>query len=137
MQPLDLYAHVIAKLSIEIAQGFIEQKEQRIANDRAADRDALTLAARKLTWESLEQLRNAEHLGGALHALIGLADCHFPGTQPECDVFMDIEIGIERVILEHHRDIAIARACPRHISPADFNRTGASFLQPCDGAEQG
>src|SRR6266571_1700771 len=67
MEPLDFNPHVVAKLGIEIAERFIEQEEQRVAHDRAADRDALALTAGKLTWKSFEKLRNAEHFGGTLH----------------------------------------------------------------------
>src|SRR6267154_1851562 len=118
------------------AELFIEQEEQRVAHDRAADRDTLALTAGKLTWKSFEKLRNAEHFGGTLHAFVDLGGCNSPRPQAECNVFIDIEIGIERVILENHRDVAIAWACPRNIFSADFNRAAAGFLEPCDGAEQ-
>jgi hypothetical protein len=78
MESLDFNPHVVAKLGIEIAERFIEQEEQRVAHDRAADRDTLALTAGKLTWKSFEKLRNAEHFGGTLHTFVELGGCNSP-----------------------------------------------------------
>src|SRR6185437_5700766 len=135
MEPLDFSPHVISKLGIKIAERFIEQKEQRVAHDRASDRDALALTARKLTWKSLEKLHNTEHVGGTLYTFIDFGRCNPPRPKAECYVLIDIEIGIERIILEHHCDIAVAWSRPSNVSSADFNGAGAHFLKPCNCAE--
>jgi len=53
----------------------------------------------------------------------------------ECNVFIDIEIGIERVILETHRDVRDRVACPRTSFPP-ISIVPALLLKPSDGAEQ-
>ncbi len=48
VQPLDLRAHLHAKLGIEVRQRLVEEKDFRVPHDRTPHRDALALAARKL-----------------------------------------------------------------------------------------
>src|SRR5690348_6528209 len=136
MEPLDFSSHIISKLGIQIAQRLIEQEEQRVSDDRTADCDTLALTTRQLTWKPLEKLHNTEHVGGTLHTSVDFGRCNSPRPKTERYVFIDIEIGIKRVILKDHRDIAVAWACPRNILAADFNRAGARFLEPSDGTEQ-
>ena len=45
-----LNAHLHPQLGVQVAEGFIEQEDPRIADDGAADRHALALAAGELTW---------------------------------------------------------------------------------------
>ena len=70
VQPLDLDPHVVAQLGIEIGERLVEQIEEGIAHDGAPDRDALALAARELAREALQEMPDAEHLGGAVDALL-------------------------------------------------------------------
>ena len=48
MQPLDLDAQFGAQLGVEVRQRLVEQEDAGVAHQRAADRDALALAAREL-----------------------------------------------------------------------------------------
>ena len=45
VQPLDLAAHLVAQLRVEVGQRFVEEVQPRVAHDGAADRDPLQLAA--------------------------------------------------------------------------------------------
>ena len=67
VQALDLAAHLVAQLGIEVGQRLVEQEQPRVAHDGAADGHALPLAAGQLARIALEQVVDAEHLGGALH----------------------------------------------------------------------
>ena len=46
VQPLELGPHVVAQLGVEIGQGLVEQQQLGPADQGAADRDPLLLAAR-------------------------------------------------------------------------------------------
>ena len=76
MEALDLAAHLVAQLGVEIRQRLVEQEDARIAHDGAADRDALALAARELARIAVEQRANAQHRRRALHALFDLGLWH-------------------------------------------------------------
>ena len=55
VQALDLAAHLVAQLGVEIGERLVEQEDLRIAHDGAADGDALALAAGKLARIAVEQ----------------------------------------------------------------------------------
>jgi hypothetical protein len=61
----------------------------------------------------------------------------FPRPQAEGDVLVDRQIGIERVVLEHHGDVAILRAELVDHAPADRDHAGIRLLQAGDCAQQG
>ena len=46
-------------------------------------------------------------------------------------------MGVERVVLEHHRDIAVLRRHPRDIAVADVDRPAADRLEPGEHAKAG
>ena len=64
VQPLDLDAQLGAQLGVEVRQRLVEQEDADLAHQRAADRDALALAARQLGRLAVEQLGDLQHLGG-------------------------------------------------------------------------
>ena len=66
MQLLDFEAHLHAQLRIEIRQRLVEQKDRRLAHDRAPHRHALPLAARQLARLAFEQRTQFEDFRGAL-----------------------------------------------------------------------
>ncbi len=137
MQALDLAAHLVAQLGIEIGQRFVEQEQARIAHDGAADGDALALAAGELARQALQQAGDAQHLGGLAHPCLDLGLRRLARAQAEGDVLEHVHVRVERVVLEHHGDVAIARAHMVHHAPADLDGAFLGFLQPGDGAQQG
>ena len=48
----------------------------------------------------------------------------------------DRHVRIERVVLEHHRDVAVARAHVVHDLAADLDRSVVGFLEASDGPQQ-
>ena len=66
VQRLDLGAHRDAQLGVEVGQRLVEEEDLRIAHDGAAHGDALALAARELARIAVEELAQAEDLGGAV-----------------------------------------------------------------------
>ena len=48
LQPLEFVAHAFAQGGIEVAEGFVQQQQLRLAHDGAGQGDALLLAAGKL-----------------------------------------------------------------------------------------
>src|SRR5260370_18168204 len=58
----NLYPHLHAEFCVKVRQGFIEQEDSRVADNRASDGDALSLSAAKLPWLSLQQAFNQQNL---------------------------------------------------------------------------
>ncbi len=106
----DLGAGLHAQLRVEVGERLVHQERLRLADDRPAHRDALPLTAGERSRLALQQLFETEHVCRPLHPLVDLVLRHsLPQAQPEGDVLEDGEVRVERVALEHHRDVAVAR----------------------------
>ena len=136
MQPLDLAAHGDAQLGIEVAERLVEQEDLRIADDGAAHRDALALAARQLARIAVHQRRQRQDLGSAAHLGVGRRLVRLRQHQREGEVLAHRHVRIERVVLEHHGDVAFLR---RHVVDAlgaDTDLAAADLFQAGDHAQE-
>jgi hypothetical protein len=61
LDPRDLGAHLDPQLRIEVRERLVHQERLRLADDRAAHRDALPLAARERARLLLQHLVEPEH----------------------------------------------------------------------------
>ena len=132
---LDLGAHLHAQLGVEVRERLVEQEHLRIAHDRAAHRDALALPAGQLARLALEQFLDVEDAGRLLHALVDLVLRILLQPQPERHVLVDRHVRIERVVLEHHRHVAVFR---RHVVDhvaVDRDLAAGDLFQPGDHAQ--
>jgi hypothetical protein len=136
VQLLDLQAHLHAQLRVEVGQRLVEQERGRLAHDRASHGDALALAARKRTRLPVEERTELEDLRRALHAHVDLLGRHAPDAQPVGHVFVHRHVRIERVVLEHHGDIAVLGLDAVHHLAGDRDLALGDRLQPGDHPEQ-
>ena len=108
VQLLDLGAHLHAQLRVEVRQRLVEQEHLRVAHDRAPHRDALALAARELARIAVEVRREPEDVGGASRRAAAMSSfAALREHQRERHVVAHRHVRIERVVLEHHRDVAL------------------------------
>jgi len=71
-----------------------------------------------LGLRSIQVLRDAERLGGAVDALVDFLPGHLAQLERELHVLAHRHVGVEGVALEDHRDVAILRGKEReHITP--------------------
>ena len=66
VQRAQLAAHQVAELGIERAERLVHQERLRLAHDRAAQRDALAVAARQAGDRAVEQMLDAQDARGLL-----------------------------------------------------------------------
>jgi hypothetical protein len=88
----------------------------RLLDDRAADRDPLPLSAGKLPGLPVELLLDLEHAGGLRDARLDLVPRHTRIPEAESHVLAHRHVRVERIMLEHHRDVALAGRKP--VDPA-------------------
>src|SRR5215207_9553695 len=133
----DLRAHLHPELRVEIRKRLVHQEGLRLADDRAAHRDALSLPARERTWLPTEKRFEVEHTCRVLDALVDLLLLHLPQLQPERDVVVHAQVRVERVALEDHGDVAVARGDIVHDPIADLQLALADLLEARDHAQRG
>ena len=122
---------------VEVRERLVHQERGRLAHDRAAERDALALAAGELLRLALDQLRHVEDLGGLLHAPVDLGLRHLEVAQPEREVVVHGHVRVERVRLEHHRHVARGRREVVDDAVADHDRARRQVLEPGEHAQRG
>ncbi len=122
---------VSAELGVEVRERLVHEEHRRLAHDRPGQRDALALAAGELPRPPVEQVRDLERLGDGLapgaraRALLSAAD-----AQRVADVLAHRHVRVQRVALEDHRDVAVARLHARHVALADVHAPGRRQLEP-------
>ena len=137
LELLQFVARQIAQLGVEVTEGLVEEEHVRLADHRPRERDALPLSAGKLARLALEQPVDAEHRGRLAHALVDGFRVDLLRLEGEGDVLLNRHVRVQRVALEDHRDLALARRQIVHHAVADDDVAGGLLLEPGDHAEQG
>ena len=137
MQPRQLGAGLDPELGIQVRQRLVEQEHLRIPDHRASQRHPLPLPPGQLARLSLEHPGETERLRDALDPLGDGAGRRSPHPEPEGEVLPHRHVGIERVALKHHRDVALLRRQPGHVELADQHPACGGGLQPGDHPERG
>ena len=110
------------KFGIEVGQWFVEQEHRRLADNRAADGDTLLLAAAEVFRLAPQEFPQPEGLGHLVGALERVRPGSLGGSQRKRDVLPHREVWIQRVVLEDHRDVAVARLQMGDVAVADGDR---------------
>ncbi len=130
VQRLQLDAHLHAQLRVEVRQRLVEEEHRRLADDRAAHRDALALAAGERARLAVEKRAELEDLRRPLHARVDVGRRHPADPEPVGHVLAHRHVRVERVVLEHHRDVAVLRLEPVDDARADRDLAGRDRLEP-------
>ena len=107
LQAGDLGAHLHAQLGIQVRQWLVHQEGLGVAHDRPPHRHPLALPARQQRWPLVQVLGQFEDPGGLCHPLVDLCSRNLGHLQGEPDVLLHRLVRIQRIVLEHHRDVAV------------------------------
>ena len=132
----DLRAHLHAQLRVEVRERLVHEEDLGLAHDRAPHRHPLPLAAGELPRLAVEMVGEADDLRGLRDPLLRFLLRHFAQLQREPDVLRNRHVRIERVVLEHHRDIARAGRQVVDDTVADPNVALADLLEAGDHAQR-
>src|SRR5882757_253973 len=144
LQPLELAAHLVAQLRIEVRERLVEQQQPRLVHDRARERDPLLLAAGQPRCRTLLKAIKIDNRERAPYAIrdLGLGIAALLGhRERERHVLGDRHVRPDRIGLKHHADRALL---DRHIythlgieQRAAFDRDDALVrcLEPRDAAQ--
>jgi hypothetical protein len=136
VQPRHLEPHLRAQRRVEIGQRLVEQEHLGLAHDRAADRDALALAAGQRARLAIQQCFELKRLGGAAHGGVDVALRAAGDLQREAHVLGHRHVRIQRVALEHHRHAALGRRRVGDVDAADQHAPRAHLLEAGDHAQR-
>ena len=115
-------AHADAELGVEVRERLVHEEGLRLADDRAAHRDALALAAGERGRLPFEQLRQTEQAGDLVDAALDLGFRRPADLEPVAEVVAHGHVRVERVRLEDHRDVAVAGCELGDVAVADRDR---------------
>ena len=142
LQPLELGAHAVAQLGVEVGERLVEQQELRLHHQGAREREPLLLAAGELGGVAIDQLLERDRVQHA-HDLVADVLLGEPAhLQRKRHVLEDVHVRPDGVGLEHHAEIALVRrdenALVRRIDePAgDLDLARNRLLQPGDRAQR-
>ena len=130
VQPGQLGPHPDPQLGVEVGERLVHQECGRLAHDRAPHRHPLALPARERARAALEQVLEPEQLRDLVDALVDHVLRHLAHPQAVAEVPRHGHVRVERVVLEDHRDVAVARREVRHFPVADEERPGGDLLEP-------
>ena len=137
LQRRDLRAGLDAELGVEVRQRLVHEEHLRLAHDRAAHGDALTLATGERLRLAGQVLLEVEELGGLEHASGALFLADAGDLQGEAHVLGDRHVRVQRVVLEHHRDVAVLRRDVGDIAIADQDVAGVDLFEAGEHAQRG
>ena len=115
----------------------VHQEHLRIAHHGAADGDALTLTAGKRFGLPLKVLGDIQYLGDLFDLLFDIRLGRLAELERKGKVIIDGHVGIQRVVLENHRYIAVLRRYVVHKSAVDVKLAVRDLFKACDHSESG
>ncbi len=133
----DLRAGGDAELGVEVRQRLVHEEHLRLAHDGAAHGDALALTAGERLRLPVEVLGEVEHLRRVLHLLADGGLVLTGDLEREAHVVGDGHVRVERVVLEHHRDVPVLGRQVRDVAVADADSAAVDVLQAGQHAQRG
>ena len=137
VQVRQLNPHLHPQHGIKVRQRLIKQEHLGVADQGAPDGNPLPLTTRQQRRAAVEQafqMQRPPDLGGAGQPVGLFHPLHF---QRKGDVFGHRHMGVKRIGLEHHGDLAIRRGHVGDIAAIDADGAGAGILQPGNQPQQG
>ncbi len=132
----ELCAHLHAERGVEVRERLVHQEHLGLSDQRAAERDPLSLAARERGGTSFEQLRDVERLGDLAHAGADARARLVPRLHAEREVLPHVHVRVQRIALEDERDVAVARRDARDVAAVDRDAPVGRPLEPGEHPER-
>ena len=129
--------HVLAQLGVEVGQRLVHQADLGLRDQRAAECDALLLAAGELAGFAVEEICKPEQRRGIAQPFGAFGSRHLAHRQAEADVVGHAQVREEGVVLEHHRDAALRRREVCHVPVIDQHLALGGRFQAGDDAQCG
>ena len=136
LQRRDLRAGLDAELGVEVRQRLVHEEHLGLTDDGATHGDALTLATREGLRLAGQVVLEVEELGGLEHAGGALLLADAGDLEREAHVLGDRHVRVQRVVLEHHRDVAVLRRDVGDVAVADEDAAGVDLFEAGQHAQR-
>ena len=135
LQRGDLGAGLDAELGVEVRQRLVHEEHLRAPDDRPAHRDPLTLATGEGLGLALEVGLEVEDLRGFLDPLADLVLGDAGDLEREAHVVGHRHVRVQRVVLEHHRHVAVLGRQVGHVAVPDEDSAAVDLLEAGEHAQ--
>ena len=132
----DFFAHFQTQPGIEVGEWFVQQQHVWLDHQRARQRHALLLAARKLVRRAVGiffHLHNRKRFG---HPLFFLRRAHGPHLQAVSHVLRHSQVRPQRVVLKNHARVAPMRRHTAHRLVAEEQLPCVGLIETRDQPQQ-
>ena len=109
LEPRDLGTHLHPQLRVEVGERLVHEKRLGVADDRPTHRHALPLAAGERARLLVQRVFETEDAGRLAHPSLDLVLRETAHLQRKAHVPRRVHVRVERVVLEHHGDVAVLR----------------------------
>ena len=134
----ELRAHGLAERAVERPERLVHQEDAGAEDERPGQRHPLLLAARQLAREPVAVPRQAHQRRASPPRARPPRRAETPRTRSgKGHVLADRQVRKERVVLEHHADLAAMGRQPGHVHAVDPDRAGVGRLEPGDQVQGG
>ncbi len=137
LQARDLRTHLHAKFGVEVRQRLVHQERLGVAHDRTPHGHPLPLPAGKLCGFAVQKRGQIKDFRGLVDLLRDLGLVHLGQGQRERDVLAHGHMRVERVGLEHHRDVTVLRRLLVDPFATDAQLARGDVLEAGDHVERG
>ncbi|CPK71638.1 Uncharacterised protein [Bordetella pertussis] len=137
LQRQQVLAHLHPQLLVQVGQGLVQQQHLRLDDDGARQRHALLLATGQLVGTAPPEVGQTHEFerGGDLVADLGARQA--PLDQAEGNVVPHRHVRPQRIVLEHHADIAVPGRRGADVAAVDQQLPMALPVEAGDQAQQG
>ena len=136
-QAAQIDLHGLAQLAVERRERLVEQQQLGPYGQRTRHRDALLLTARQRPHRAAGEVGEVHQLEEAPNRRRDVGGGMAAGLQAEGDVLGDGEMREQRVVLEHHADVAAMRRLGGDVLAVEPHAAAVGFQEAGDDAQQG
>ena len=132
LKSLDLSSQLNLVVTVEVAERFVEEDEFRVPDEGPAKSHPLLSTTAETPDVILPDVRHAEEPQRVINLRFNLGPRSVSNLERKGDVLGDGQVGIQRIILEDHGDVALARSEAAYRMLIKIDLSLRRLLDACD-----